>query len=161
MKIESLKIMVPALVVAMMLFAFNSAYAEDGWEVNLLVSDGNARNKLSLGMKPDATDEVDGKYDVAAMLAGDIKAWIDLGNRTLWRDIRALELGKKVAWEIKVESARVGQRIEIKWRQTRLPLNGKVYLKDIKAGTTIDMKAIASYSYKNNGLRQFRVEVEL
>lgn len=149
------------IVIAFMLIVIgvSPSLATDGWEINIVVSVGVAENRLSFGQRPDATDGVDGQYDVPAMLSGDVRAYFPNPDGKYWRDIKAMTPGAVKIWEINIESPLTGQMVEVKWKRELLPENARVNLIDNSAGAVIDMKAQGSYKYQNNGQRQLKVEV--
>ena len=145
------------LLVAATLAAATLA-AEPGfaWEASLEVGVQNARNKLSFGQRPDATDGIDGLYDVPALLSGDIKACFLLEGDKYWRDVKA-EGAKQ--WVLVIESELEGEVISIGWKPGELPEQADIVLMDDTARMAFDMKTGSSYSYKNDSPRQFRIEV--
>ncbi len=134
----------------------NVTFAEDGWEASFTVKVLNAENKLSFGQRPDATDGYDGQYDVPAMLRGDIKAYFQDSKTKYWRDIKAITNGENKTWDIWIESSLNGEIVKIEWTGGLLPVNS-IFI-DNETGAVIDMKTQGSYSYQNNGQRQFRIE---
>ena len=133
--------------------------AAEGWEAGISVSVLNAENRLSLGLRPDATDGRDGKYDVPPMLAGNIKAYFLGQSGKLWRDIRSSLPGKKI-WDLRIESDLEGEETIIKWNSRAFPAGISVSLVDPEAGKMVDMKKIDTYKYKNTGSRDIKIEAE-
>lgn len=133
-------------------------FAGEGWEASLKIGVGTAENKLSFGQKPDATDGIDGLYDVPALLSGDIEAYFLLGEGKYWRDIMAD--GTK-EWTLAVKSELKGETITLKWKPGDFPKGTSVVLMDDTVRKAFDMKNGGSYSYQNNGQRQFRIRVGL
>ena len=131
-------------------------FGAGGWEATLKVSVGNAENKLVFGQKADATDGVDGFYDVEALLSGDIEAYFLLEDKMYWRDIRSF--GDSI-WTIDVNSALEGKEIRLSWNPEDLPSGVNVFLMDDSEENAYDMKTGNGYVYRNDGLRQFRIEV--
>ena len=147
-----------AFVLILVLCGVRPVYASNGWETNVIVSSGVAENRLSLGQKSDATDGVDGRYDVTAMFGGDVKAYFDSSIGALWRDIKALE-GRK-SWVVNVDSSLKGGNISLKWNAAGFPLGYSVRLVDRVAGASVNMASTGVYTYSNTGPRALVIEVE-
>lgn len=129
-------------------------FAGEGWEASFKVSVQNAENKLFFGQKSDATDGIDGKYDVPALLGGDIKAYFLLEDNKYWRDIKAK--GAR-SWTVIVESNLKDKVIKLGWKPEDLP-DGTLLMDDT-AMEAFNMKTGNGYSYKNDGPRQFRIVI--
>ena len=131
-------------------------FAADGWEAKIKVSVLTAENKISFGQKTDATNGIDGLYDVPAMLSGDIRAYFLLDSGGYWRDIRPLGTA---AWTIMVESELIGKTIKITWRPEELEAlpAGSVLLMADTAKKALDMKKTGLYTFINDGKRQLRI----
>ncbi len=134
----------------------NVTFAEDGWDAALTIKVLNAENKLSFGQRPDATDGIDGRYDVPALLSGDVMAYFLLDETKYWRDIKAITNGESKTWHLWIESSLNGEIVEIEWTRGLLPVNS-IFI-DNETGAVIDMKTQGSYTYPNNGQRRFRIE---
>ena len=147
------------LILLVQFIGMSVAQALDGWEANIRVGIATAENRLSFGQRPDATDGVDGRYDVPAMLNGDIKAYFQNGNGSYWRDIRAFESGKAKEWKIQVESPLNGGMVVIRWESGNIPTATTATLVDNITGIATDMKANNKYSYKNEGQRELLIKV--
>lgn len=136
------------------------ASAEE-WEVQIVAStpDG-AENSLYFGQMPDATDGYDSRYEVRAMLGGDIAAyfrhaeWNVLGEH-FWRDIKAPD--KMKSWGFEVNTALSGVEIMLKWNPLKLPEGYTVELIDMAQNTAIDMTSQGNYYYTDTGPRQFTI----
>ncbi|MEW6214536.1 MAG: hypothetical protein AB1478_04935 [Nitrospirota bacterium] len=152
-------IMIAAIL---LLLLYSVVYAGDGWQTDIKVSVLNAENRLSIGQKPDAQDGIDGRYDVPALLSGDIMAYIELEGREYWRDLKGMceIVPCTKQWNIFVESELKGETVRLKWKPSDLSSDIDMTLTDTATGTMIDMKKQSEYSYKNTGKRQFRVEVQ-
>lgn len=150
------------MVVTLSFLVYTAVFADDGWQIDIRVSVLNAENRLSIGQRPDAQDGIDGRYDVPALLSGDIMAYIELNGREYWRDIKSdCEISPcNKQWDIFVESELEGKTINLKWNPSDLPHGINITLTDTVTGTIIDMKKQSSYAYENTGKRQFRVEVQ-
>jgi hypothetical protein len=144
------------ILVAVTLASISLANSVDGWESNLTVTVMNADNRLSFGQQADATDGMDGQYEVPAMLSGDIRAYFICNGAKIWRDIQAVGQNPKV-WDLVIETSYTGKDVELRWNAASLP-EGTTLL-DITAGRSIDMNTYASYSYQHNGTRKFKIEV--
>lgn len=131
--------------------------AGDGWETTLKVCVRNAENKLYFGQRPDATDGLDGLYDVPALLSGDIEAYFKLEDGKYWRDVRAD--GAK-EWTVVVKSDLDGETIRLNWKPEDMPEGASAVLMDDTAREAFDMKTGNGYEYKNDGPRQFRIRIE-
>lgn len=146
------------MIVLMLLFVIALPLnASDGWEANIVVTVQNAENKLSFGQKADATDGIDGRYDVPAMLSGDIEAYFLCEGESLWRDIRGNSM--RNIWDMRIESPLTEKTIVLRWKPDILPEGVEINLIDASSGKAIDLKAETSYSYTNTGPRDFRLEI--
>lgn len=132
------------------------ALAGEGWETTLTVGLNNAENKLVFGQRPDATDGPDGLYDVPALLSGDIEAYFELQDGKYWRDIRA---DGGTQWTVTVRSELIGETIRLNWIPGDMPEGASVVLMDDTARQAFDMTSGNGYEYKNDGPRQFRIQV--
>jgi hypothetical protein len=153
------KILIIMLLVLTGYLSKKTIYADDGWEANLTVTISTADNKLSFGQRADATDGIDGKYDVPAMLSGDIKAYFLAEKGGYWRDIKSLTQAGKKRWDIRVESPLKGKTVFVKWNPGNLMAVNVINLIDGSTGVITDMKVVKSYSYQNDGIRDFLIEV--
>ncbi|MEW6214946.1 MAG: hypothetical protein AB1478_07075 [Nitrospirota bacterium] len=155
---KRIAIMIAAIL---LLLLYSAVYAGDDWQVGIKVSVLNAENRLSIGQRPDATDGIDGRYDVPALLSGDIMAYIELEGGKYWRDIKGVcEIQPCTKeWNIFVESELEGKLINLKWNPSDLPLDMNITLTDTAIGVVIDIKKQSVYEYENTGKRQFRVEM--
>jgi hypothetical protein len=139
------------ITILVILIGANIALA---WEARIDIKAGNTETGINIGQRVDATDGIDGLYDVPALLSGNLQAYIKAGNEKLWRDIR--REGSDSVWELVIESLIDGDVI-IKWDIDRLPLEKRVEL--IDGLLRIDMKAVDSYIYRNEGVKTLRIEV--
>lgn len=134
----------------------NAAFAYE-WEAQIRVRVLNAENKLFFGQRIDATDGYDNKYDVPAMLSGEIMAYFLIDNKSCWRDIRTANDLKY--WDMYVESPRLWETIEIKWEPNLLPDHLEIKLIDLTSGIIIDMHEYDNYSYRNSGKKHISLQV--
>lgn len=114
------------------------------WEANIKVSSDNAKNRLSFGQKPEATDARDGLYDAPAMLAGKVQAYFLDGDGALWRDIRAP--GTEQEWLLVITSS-TGQPITIDWDHGYFPKDTGMELLDLDGNFLVDMQTADSYTF--------------
>jgi hypothetical protein len=155
------KIAIPAIILWFLLSS--PVFAGEGWRTDIKVNLMDAQNRVSIGQKPDAADGWDTRYDVPAMLFGDIMAYIEEPEgRKYWRKFRSSCNGypciKK--WDLLVDSELEGQIIKLNWNSSSFPSGTKILLIDNVTGNVIDMRAQTEYSYKNIGKRKFQVEVQ-
>ena len=137
------------------------AFAADGWETTLKVKVGVAEGKIRIGQRADATDGVDGRYDVPAYVAGNetLLAYTVLGNAKYWRDVKAYCADTCVGrWPIVIESTLIGKTVVITWDTAALPKDMSVSLVDSETGAAIDMKVKSELQYQNRGKHEFKVE---
>lgn len=136
--------------------------AENGWELSIKAKVLNAENILIIGQNPDASDGVDGRYDVPALLAGDIEAYIKLGNDTYWKDIKeSCTISCQKSWNFFVDSKVAGQIIELRWNPLTIPENISINLTDKATNNVIDMKKANNYYYENTNKREFIVNAQI
>ncbi len=149
-----------ALLIQIVLFiGMPVAQASDGWEANIVVGVSTAENKLSFGQMADATDGIDGKYDVPAMLSGNVKAYFADAGKSYWRSIKALSVGQPKKWNMRVESTLNGETVMVRWNPRKLPSSGAISITDTVSGKVTDMRADDSYSFRNEGARELLIEV--
>jgi hypothetical protein len=133
----------------------------EGWQADIKVSLMDAENRLSIGQRPDATDGWDARYDVPAILSGDILAYIEEAEGgKYWRKFKS-SCGMRLCtknWDILVESDLKGQIIKLSWNPSSFPAGMMIFLTDAATGEVINMQAQAEYSCKNSGERKFQVE---
>jgi hypothetical protein len=146
------------ITASLLLLLCSIVFASDEWQTDIKVSVLNAENRLTIGQRPNATDGIDGRYDIPAFLAGDIQAYIELEGQKYWKDIRS-ETGNKT-WNFFVESELTGEYIQLRWNPAQIPSDVHIMLTDTATGTAIDMKSRSSYSYANAGERQFVIEAK-
>jgi hypothetical protein len=136
--------------------AIDRANGIDGWETNLAITAMSADSRLSFGQRADATDGIDGQYEVPAMLSGDIRAYFICNGSKVWRDIRGIGPNGKT-WNLVIETSLTGKDIELQWNTDSLP-EGSMLL-DMKTGDSVDMHANSAYRYQHNETRNFTIEV--
>lgn len=140
------------------------ASAEE-WEVQIVASTpAGAENSLYFGQKPDATDGYDSRYEVRAMLGGDIEAYFphaewDVLAEHFWRDIKAPDQMK--SWVFEVKTALGGTETILKWNPSKLPEGYAVELTDMAQHTVIDMTSQSEhYYYTYSEPRQFTINIK-
>ena len=133
-------------------------YAADGWETSLTISISGAENKLSFGQQADATDTLDGQYDVPPMIGGTLTSYFSDGGGLLWRDIRALTPGIK-SWKLHIESSLNDKYIYLTWDPKKMPDGAEVILKDTINGVTVNMNDRNLFAFKNVGPKELEIVV--
>jgi len=133
-------LLVPCILVSVAV----SSFAAEDWQASLTISSGNATSRLTFGQHPDATDDVDGLYDVPALLSGQLQAAFVNDEATLWRDIRAIGSGTLPEWRIDI-AATTGKTIILSWNREKLPENAKLTLIELDSGERIDMSRVSTY----------------
>ena len=158
----TIKSIIIATIIIIQLFIITTViFAGNKWQMNITAKVQNAENRLTIGQRPDASDLIDGRYDVPALLAGDIKAYIELEGDKYWKDIRqACSTACKKKWNIIVDSALQGYIIKLNWNSSNIPDNASMVLVDKKNGEMSDMKSSNEYVYENTGKRELIVEVQ-
>lgn len=138
-----------------------SAFAtmDEGWEMSLTVAVGKAENRVSFGQRPDATDGVDGKYDVPPMLGGAMSASLTGGGASLWRDIRSGDSGDKT-WVLQIESDLAKETALLTWNPREIPEGAVLMLRDPVTAVVVDMKTQGQYTFKYSGTREIKIEMK-
>ncbi|GBD95758.1 MAG TPA: hypothetical protein ENG83_04550 [Nitrospirae bacterium] len=155
------KAIIAAAVITVMSISANVSACEDGWNLSIKAHVLNAENRLVVGQAPDAADDIDGRYDVPALLAGDIKAYMELEGKKYWKNIKeSCNTPCKKAWNIYVESDALGRTIELLWNPSDIPDDISVILIDTATGEVTDMKTEHRKAYKNTGKREFTLEAQ-
>jgi len=155
------KIAITAAILSLLLF--NLVFAGGGWHTDIRVRLLDAENRLIIGQRPEAADEWNARYDVPALLFGDIMAYIEEpGGGRYWRKIKNYREGylDTKIWDLVVESPLEGEMVKLNWNSSNFPTGMKIILVDTTTGNEIDMKIQAEYSYQNVGKRKFQVEVQ-
>lgn len=158
-----MKTKITIIAAILWLSLYSPVPAQESWQIDIKVSLLDAQNRLSLGQKPDATDGWNAKYDVPAILFGDIMAYLEEpAGRKYWRKFRSSCDGHPCikTWDAVVESDLRDQVIRMEWNSSSFPAETTIALIDTVTGDVMDMRAQTEYSYKNMGTRKFRVEVQ-
>ena len=127
-----------------LLLGSSLAEAAAGWETNLLISAGGAESRLSFGQRSDATQQIDGRYDVPDIPGGTLRAAFTGGGGQLWRDIRDLGRGQE-EWQLAIAD-NGGQPLKISWDAAGLPPGFRFELIDTAESQTIAMESFSAYT---------------
>lgn len=153
------KITIMAAIFWLSLYTLVSA--AEGWQADIKVNLKDAQNRLFIGQRSDATDGWNARYDVPAILSGDIMAYIEEpeGGK-YWRKFKGSCEGYSCIkkWDVLVESKLAGQIIKLSWNPSSFPPGMTILLIDTATGDVINMQAQAVYSCKNAKKRKFQVE---
>lgn len=142
-----------------MLFAFGvNAQAAAGWEIPLTVSAGRTAQHLSLGERADATNGIDGLYEVPAMPGAGLGAAFLIAGGRYWRDIHSLS-PRDQRWTVVVAAPRSVAEVTLSWGE--LPQGKRLIARvsDPTSGRSIDAVAQRSYRFHNNGTRTLIFEI--
>ncbi|MBU0484079.1 MAG: hypothetical protein KKB30_06150 [Proteobacteria bacterium] len=145
-------------VLAILLFLPSLAQAGPEWEVNLAISAGSAKSRVSFGAKFDATADKDGRYDVPAMLSGDLQARFIDGGGSLWRDIRGTGHNLE-EWRLVVDTSSE-TAVTISWDQAGLPAGCWLELIDQEQGEKVAMADVSIYIVPSALHSEFLVRVK-
>jgi hypothetical protein len=153
------KIVYSILVVALLLVTA-VCYGGEAWQMEITASVQNAANRLVIGQAVDATGGIDGRYDVPALLSGDIQAYLDLEGEAYWRDTRDVCSGPcEKTWTVTVASSLAGETVTLRWNPSSVPGEAGLALTDETTAETVDMTKAGAYSYQNTGTRVFTLKV--
>jgi len=135
-----------------------NARAAAGWEIPLTVRAGNAVQHLALGERVDATDGIDGLYDVPALPGGSLRASFDLAGGHFWRDIRPLSSDHQ-RWTLSVAVAqKSGEEVTVHWgNMQKKGLQAR--LTDPLSGRIIDAATRHEYHFRSNGSRTLILDI--
>jgi hypothetical protein len=135
-------------------------YGGEAWQMEIAAGVGNATNRLVVGQAADATEGVDGRYDIPALLSGDIQAYLDLGGEAYWRNIKDVCTGPcEKTWAVTVASSLAGETVTLRWNPSSVPGLAALALTDEATAETVDMSQAGAYSYQNTGARTFTLKV--
>lgn len=134
-----------------------NAWAAAGWEIPLTVSAGRAVQHLSLGERADATDGIDGLYEVPALPGGNLRAAFALAGGHYWRDIRPLSKGRQ-RWTLVVTSP-AGADVTVTWGRFPRRTGLRSRLEDPSAGRVIDATRHRRYRFRNGGTRTLILDI--
>lgn len=160
MRIKTLFILVSILLLCF--FSAGSIYGSDEWMLHIRVKALDAQNRLIIGQKTDAVDGIEGRYDVPALLSGDIGAYINLEGNHYWKDIRqTCDAYCRKTWNISIESAIQGEVVTLSWSSPDVAATTHIILIDKETGMVTDMiSGQYEYAYENSGKREFTVVTE-
>jgi len=128
-----------------------------GWEIKLNAAQGSAGINMYLGQRVDATDGIDGYYDVPAFTSDGFDAHLSLEGGRYWRDIRQYRQGSTKTWRIEIQPDGSGP-VSLRWKPADIPPNVTVLLVDTVSGTIIDMKQDSEYEVQPDTTRELRIE---
>jgi hypothetical protein len=135
-------------------------YGGATWQMEITAGVGSATNRLVVGQAVDATEGVDGRYDIPALLSGDILAYLDLDGEAYWKDIRDVCGGPcERIWTVTVASSLAGETVTLRWNPSSVSGGMGLALTDETTAETVDMTTTGSYSYQNTGARVFTLKV--
>jgi hypothetical protein len=130
----------------------------EAWEIEMRAGIRNATNRLVIGQAADATEGIDGRHDIPALLGGDIRAYLALEGEAYWKDIRgSCESPCEKIWSVTVDSGLAGENVTIAWDASGMPEGASLELTDESTGRRTDMRQVSSYLYENAGTRAFTV----
>jgi hypothetical protein len=158
------KITAQVLPLALLMWSMSIPASDEAWEGRIVASTpGGAENRLYFGQMPDATDGYDSRYEVRALLSGDIEAYFphaewDVLGEHFWRDIKAPDQMK--SWVFEVGTALSGVGVMLKWNPLKLPEGYAVELTDMTTADVIDMTSEGNYYYTDTGPRQFSINTK-
>lgn len=157
------RVIIMIVALAIMLVNADISAAENSWEMGIKAKALNAENRLTIGQRPDASDGIDSRYDVPALLAGDIEAYTEIENNKYWKNIKeSCNTPCKKTWDIFVESKTLGQIMELSWDSLNIPDDISIILIDTATGKIVDMKKEQhKYTFENRGKRKFIIEAQL
>lgn len=150
------------LITLLCLFSAGTVYCSDEWMMQIRVRSLDAQNKLIIGQRADATDRIEGRYDVPALPGGDIDAYLYLEGKQYWKDIKnTCNTRCRKTWNISVESSTRGEDVKLSWSLPDIPDNASIILIDKQTGVVTDMISKQyEYIYKNSGKKEFTVVAE-
>lgn len=128
-----------------------------GWEARLNIAQGSAGINVYLGQRPDATDGIDGYYDVPAFSSEGFNAHLALEGGRYWRDIRHYGQISSVVWRLELEPSG-GRPVVIRWKPADIPDNVTALLVDPASGSVIDMKDNSEFAVQPDMAHELRIE---
>ncbi|MBW6512798.1 MAG: hypothetical protein K0A93_11920 [Desulfuromonadaceae bacterium] len=138
------------MILALAILLISLPVYADGWESQINITAGSASSRLVFGQQPDATDGIDGQYDIPAMLNGSLQVVFDSGKQ-LWRDIRISD--SVSSWTIDILAAE--ERVNLSWDTTALPA---MVLVDLKTGDVTNMQEVDNLEI--SGPRRLEMKME-
>jgi ELWxxDGT repeat protein len=137
---------------------FNSIDQSD-WEVNFILRNGDISNRFGgVGMSNDASNEYD-QYDDFTLPR--FQDYLEINhNKSFLKTFYTKDVvptNENHIWEFTVESSLSGIT-EMAWDNSYFGKNSKsIFLFDVEAQATIDMKLTTSYSFESTTSRKFKV----
>lgn len=135
-----------------------NAQAAAGWEIPLTVSAGRTAQHLSLGERADATDGIDGLYEVPAMPGAGLGAAFLIAGGRYWRDIHSLS-PRDQRWTLIVAAPRTATEVTLSWGKLPQSRGLIARVSDPASGQSIDAVAQHSYRFHNTGTRTLIFEI--
>jgi hypothetical protein len=144
------------------IFGVTNIASANEWEMTIKAKAGDAENKLVIGQRSDATDGIDGRFDVSAFLAGDIEAYIaDVNGEALWKDIKkACDDPCSKSWDLIVDSKTGSETVTVSWSMENISEDISFTLIDTTNGKSVDMMSHSSYAFTGDGQRRLLVEAK-
>jgi hypothetical protein len=154
------RIIVYGILMGTLLLSTAVCFGGEAWQMEVTAGAGNATNRLVVGQAVDATEGIDGRYDIPALLSGDIQAYLDLEGEAYWKDIRDVCSGPcERTWTVMVLSSLADETVTLRWNSSSMPGVTALALTDETTAETVDMTATREYSYQNTGARNFTLKV--
>ena len=135
-----------------------NAWAAAGWEIPLTVSAGRAVQHLSLGERADATDGIDGLYEVPALPGGNLRAAFALAGGRYWRDIRSAS-ARHQRWTLVIAAPRTAAQVTMAWGNLPQGKGLSARLTDPASGRIVDAVRQHQYRFRSNGTRTLILDI--
>lgn len=124
----------------------------------------NHSTVLTLGTAPDASNDIDNKYDQLAPPmppSGAFDARLSHNDIDLLSDFRA-KTNKQTSWQIHFIAASGAYPVKLKWDVGKLPSNGRIRLKDINGGRSInlDMGNQSSFTIPADSIQRLMIQYD-
>ena len=135
-----------------------NARAAAGWELPLTVSAGRAVQHLTLGERADATDGIDGLYEVPALPGGKLRAAFALAGGRYWRDIRPLS-ARHQCWTVVISAPHSAAEVTVAWGNLPQGKGLSARLTDPASGRIVDAVSQHQYRFRSNGTRTLILDI--
>jgi hypothetical protein len=135
-----------------------NARAAAGWEIQLTVSAGRIAQHLSFGERANATDGIDGLYEVPAMPGAGLRAAFLISGGRYWRDIRPLSVHAQ-HWTLVVAAPRTATEVTLNWGTLPRGRGLIARLTDAASGRSVDAIGRHHYRFRNTGTRTLIFEI--
>lgn len=143
------------LIFGLLIVMAGPVRAQDEWQLEIQVRVQNAGNRLIIGQTLGASDAVDGRYDVPALLNGDVQAYMTLSGQQLWKDMRTICTGScRKQWNIIVESPLTDELVSIGWDPEQIPSGISMVLLNMETGGQVDMNRESGMAFANKGMSE-------